>query len=95
MTEAERVATIADLMRAKGLKRVKVGDLEIELGEAPRVTSPIPEGASVTPPPDPDRSFMMPAEDLCRCGHPMVDHAEHGCLVGGCPIETCIAKAKV
>lgn len=94
VTEAERVATIADVMRAKGLRKVRVGDLEIELGDKPRETVPIPPGASVTPTPGPDESFMLPAEGLCRCGHPMVDHAAHGCLVGGCPIETCM-NAKV
>lgn len=97
VTEEQRVATIADMMRSKGIKKLKVGDLELEMVDAPvevRPVSVVPVGASVTPPPEGEPAPIFPADDLCRCGHPMVDHAEHGCLVAGCAIEVCM-KAKV
>ena len=35
VTEEQRVATIADMMRSKGIKKLKVGDLELEMVDAP------------------------------------------------------------
>lgn len=98
-TELERVAAMADLMAAKGLRYVKIDGMEVEVDKplvpiapaAPAVpVAQIPAGASVTPAPEEGESVMLPAEALCRCTHAMVDHDSSGCLVAGCKIETCL-----
>lgn len=98
-TEIERVSAMADLMVAKGIRFVKIDGMEVDLDRplvptAPEAKSAIPAGASVTPMPEDGESVMLPAEALCRCGHALIDHDSSGCLVAGCPVETC-AQTKV
>lgn len=102
-SEVERVAALADVMREKGIRRLRIGDAEIDMGADLRQLlapipglqpTPIPAGASVTPTPEEYESVMLPAEALCRCTHAMIDHDSSGCLVAGCSVETC-AQTKV
>lgn len=61
-------------------RRVKVGELEVEL--SPEAFSPVwqaPQDA--TPPP-------APPDEQCTCGHPLHDHTQAGCVMG-CEIEIC------
>lgn len=98
-SEIERVAALADVMREKGIRHLRIADVEIDLGPrldqsvaptlAPDTVSP-PPGASLTEKPHSYESVMLPAEALCRCGHEMVLHDENGCQVSGsCSIEAC------
>ena len=73
-----RIREVAQVMREVGARRVRLEGLEIELGPLPA-----PGGDDKLPP---------STEGLCECGHPFLDHNEHGCLLG-CSVTICNRSA--
>jgi hypothetical protein len=65
-SEVKALAELIDMLRAKGVRRFKAADLELEL-DAPTAAS------DSKPEVDPD---------LCRCGHPSYMHVNGLCAQG-------------
>ena len=73
--ELDALLSLVDSLRARGVRRYKAGDIELELGplEAP-------------PPPDAKPGETPP--DACKCGHAEYAHV-NGLCVHGCDVEKC------
>lgn len=84
MREFEAVATLADILRARGVKHFKCGAIEMELHAAPETVS---EAAPLPRPPP----VAQGDEETCRCGHPHYAH-QGGLCIHACPVEKCVPE---
>lgn len=81
MVSEARLRGIIALMREVGAVRVKVDNVEVELGPPPLVLPP--GSTSATPWPQ-----VAEEPQVCPCGCPLAEHSEAGCL-RGCSDERC------
>lgn len=79
MPDLESILALAAKFRAR---RVRVGDVEVELSDA-AFAAPAPAGAS---------DLGTPETELCACGHDLaIEHSETGCL-RGCGVDSCLRE---
>jgi hypothetical protein len=71
------------LARQHGVSRLKLGDVEIDLGPAPKAARPAAESRDTLP------ESLTPT---CpgNCGHPVWDHRPDIGCIHGCPPRRCI-----
>jgi hypothetical protein len=74
--EIKTVATIIDMLRAKGVKEFEGAGLRLVLNA---LEAPVPESSA--PATDPE---------MCRCGHAEYQHGPGGLCVSGCEAEKCL-----
>lgn len=73
----ETFGELVKTMRRQGVRLVECEGLRIEMQpRRPRVGKAVEQGP-------------WGASELCRCGHPLEAHNEHGCLMHPCPPEVC------
>ena len=70
----EELPAICEIMRAKGIRELTVGDVKI-------VLDPLRE-------PMPPRAQPEADPEMCRCGHSIHQHSSGLCLLD-CSVETC------
>lgn len=66
------------LMAKYRATRVKTGDLEVELS---------PLGFEMGP--GVERGAMESEANDCMCGHPLLEHGDHGACLRGCGVDAC------
>lgn len=66
---------LVDQLRARGVRRYRTSELELELGATESPSPPEMKPNAVPP-------------DACKCGHPEYAHV-NGLCVHGCDVEKC------
>lgn len=77
MLQPEQVDTWVKFMRERGIKRLVVSGLELELGSVPSSSN------GPLNPVEPQGVFEDATGSVCACGHSWVtEHSDSGCLHG-------------